>query len=90
MPESKHRRGGRKRPRSFETHEPERKPEPSPPWIPATGGALLVVGVIIILVGYLPPVSEAMRSWPWFGSNWSLVGGFVVLAGGFGFLTRWR
>ena len=90
MPESKHRRSGHKRPRAHETQEPERNLPPSPPWVPATGAGLLVLGVVIILVGYLPAVAEVTRSWPPLGSNWTLVVGFVVLAGGFGFLTRWR
>ena len=90
MPESKHRRGGKPRPREHQTHAPEKKPPPSPPWVPATGAGLLVLGVVIILVGYLPQVSDLMAGWPWLGANWGLVGGFVVLAVGFGFLTRWR
>ena len=90
MPKSKHRRSGRKRPRSYETTEPERNPTPSPQWVPATGAALLVIGVLIILVGYLPVVTAVTSTWPLFGSNWGLVGGFLVIAAGFGFLTRWR
>lgn len=90
MPKSKHRRHGKTRPREFETHAPERKPAPSPTWVPATGVTLLIVGVVVILVGYLPPVSEALSSVPPLGSNWGLVAGFVLLTVGFGFLTRWR
>ncbi len=90
MPESKHRRHGRRRPRAYQTHEPERKPDPSPPWVPATGAALLVLGTLVILVGYLPGVSDALNRLPLLGSNWGLVGGFILLSIGFGFLTRWR
>jgi hypothetical protein len=90
MPESKHRRGGKNRPREFQTHAPEHKPPPSPPWIPIVGTTLLVVGVLVILVGYLPPVSDMMASWPLLSSNWGLVAGFVLLTVGMGFLTRWR
>jgi hypothetical protein len=90
MPESKHRRGGKARPRAYQTHEPQKNPPPSPTWVPATGAALLVLGVVIILIGYLPPVRDLMRGWIWLGSNWSLVGGFLVMTAGFGFLTRWR
>ena len=90
MPESKHRRGGRNRPRAYETHAPEKTPAPSPTWVPATGATLLVVGLLVILAGYLPGVSEAMRGWVWFGSNWGLVLGFVLLAAGLGFLMKWR
>jgi len=90
MPESKHRRRGKARPREHQTHAPEKKPPPSPTWVPATGAALLVLGVAVILIGYLPGVSERMATWVWLGANWGLVGGFVILAVGFGFLTRWR
>ena len=90
MPESKHRRHGRSRPRAYETREPQKKPTASPTWVPATGATLLVVGTLVILVGYLPGVSDVMRGWPLLGSNWGLVGGFTLLCVGFGFLTRWR
>jgi hypothetical protein len=89
MPESKHRRGGKNRPREFQTHAPEKKPTSSPTWVPATGTALLVLGVLIILVGYLPGVQDLTRGLP-LGTNLSLVAGFAVLMVGFGFLTRWR
>lgn len=90
MPESKHRRAGRNRPRAYQTHEPERKPEPSPTWVPASGAAFLALGVLVILIGYLPGVSEWLGQLPLLGSNWGLVGGFVLICIGFGFLTRWR
>jgi hypothetical protein len=51
---------------------------------------LLVAGVAVILVGNLPPVTAILRTWPWFGGNWNLIGGFALLMVGFGFLTRWR
>lgn len=90
MPESKHRRHGKNRPRAHQTHAPEKNPEPSPTWVPATGVALLIVGLLVVLVGYLDPVRDALRSIPPLGSNWSLVLGFVLMAAGFGFLSRWR
>ncbi len=90
MPQSKHRRSGKNRPRRYQTVEPEKNPTPSPNWVPATGATLLIVGTLIILIGYLPVVSAITASWPLLGSNWGLVGGFIVLAVGFGFLTRWR
>jgi hypothetical protein len=90
MPESKHRRSGKNRPRDFQTHAPEKKPEPSPPWVPVAGTALLVLGVVVILVGYLDEVQNIIRTWPLLGTNWGLVGGFALLMAGFGFLTRWR
>lgn len=90
MPKSKHRRGGRNRPREFETHAPEKLPDPSPSWVPVTGVSLLVVGLLTILIGYLPAANELTADWVWFGSNWGLVAGFLLLAGGLGFLMKWR
>jgi hypothetical protein len=90
MPKSKHSRGGRKRPRQYETHAPETKPQPSPTWVPATGASLLVLGVIVILLGYLPGVQDITRNIPGLGTNTGLVAGFIILIAGFGFLTRWR
>lgn len=90
MPESKHRRRGKKRPRAYETHEPERRPEPSPTWVPATGAALLVLGVLVIIASNLPGLRDVLTGLPVLGSNWGLVGGFILFGVGFGFLTRWR
>lgn len=90
MPKSKHRRHGKTRPRAFQTHAPERKPDPSPPWVPRVGAGLLVLGLVVILLGYLPVVSDLTSGLPWLGSNWGLVLGFVILAVGFGILARWR
>jgi hypothetical protein len=87
MPESKHRRSGKNRPREHQTHAPEKKPKPSPPWVPATGAALLVLGVLIILAGYL--FGDVLRL-PYLEQNTGLVVGFITLTVGFGFLTRWR
>jgi len=91
MPQSKHRRKGRVRKRAYQTAPPAKNPAPSPPWVPVAGVALLIAGVAVILLSYLPVVGERfMTGWPWLGQNWGLVGGFVLLAVGFGFLTRWR
>jgi hypothetical protein len=90
MPKSKHRRGGRNRPREYATHAPERKPEPSPPWVPVTGGVLVTLGVLTVLLGYLPFMADLTRSLPVLGANWSLVGGFALMIVGFGFLMRGR
>lgn len=90
MPKSKHRRKGRSRPRAYETAPPPKNPEPSPTWVPATGAGLLVGGVLVILLGYLPPINDVISTWPGLGGNWGLVVGFIMLAGGFGFLTRWQ
>lgn len=87
MPESKHRRKGRQRPRAHQTAPPPKNPMPSAPWVPALGVGLLIAGVAVILLGYLL-LSEV--NWPIFGANWGLVAGFVLLIGGFVVLTRWR
>jgi hypothetical protein len=85
MPESKHRRGGKNRPREHQTHAPVKNPPPSPTWVPATGVGLLIAGLLVVLIGYLEPVANAIGS-----SNVSLIAGFVLMAIGFGFLARWR
>lgn len=90
MPESKHRRKGKRRPRPRDVSGPPVKPKPSPRWVPATGLGLLGLGVLVILVGYIPAVTDLTAGLPGLGSNWSLVVGFVLLIGGFGFLTQWR
>jgi len=90
MPESKHRRSGKNRPRAHQTHAPEVKPKASPAWVPITGVVFLVVGVLVILIGYLPGVSSFLSTLPLLGSNWGLVGGFLLLTVGFGFMTQWR
>lgn len=91
MPESKHRRKNKSRPRqNVHSAPPPKNPEPSPTWVPATGIGLLLVGVIIIIMGYFPFVEERTAGLPWIGANWTLVAGFVLISIGFGFLTRWR
>lgn len=90
MPESKHRRKNKARPRPRNVNPPPRNPEPSPTWVPATGVGLLVAGTIVILVGYLPDVQQVTQSWWALQANWSLVIGFLMLTAGFVLLTRWR
>lgn len=91
MPESKHRRGGKRRKRPTRNAPPVRKPPPSPRWVPVVGTSLLVAGLVVILAGYLvPPLAEWTASWPVLSSNWPLVIGFTFLIAGFGVLTRWR
>ncbi|MFP5308863.1 MAG: cell division protein CrgA [Actinomycetes bacterium] len=89
MPESKHRRKNKARPRAHETAPPPKNPPPSPTWIPATGLTLLVVGVLIIIAGYFPIVQRFTAGMP-LGGNITTVTGFVLLTAGLGFLTRWR
>ncbi len=90
MPKSKHRRNNKNRPRPTRNAPPPRAPEPSPPWVPKVGLGLVIAGVAVILLGYLPVVNGFTNDLPVFGPNWSLVFGFVFLAGGFGVLTRWQ
>lgn len=89
MPKSTHRRKGENRPRASQTRPPERNPEPSPPWVPVVAVALLVVGLLIIIAGYVG-LGTITASWPIFGSNWGLIVGFVLLLGGFLTLTKWQ
>lgn len=91
MPESKHRRKGQVRKRPTRNAPPPRNPEPSPGWVPVVGTTLLVLGLLIILAGYLVgPLQDLTSSWPVLNQNWPLAIGFACLLGGFGFLTQWR
>lgn len=91
MPESKHRRKNKNR-KGKHQKRPQKNPDPSPPWVPRLGVALLLVGVVVILLGYVPAIRSAgwVAGLPWIGANWTLVGGFVLLTAGFGVLTQWR
>lgn len=91
MPESKHRRKNKSRARKHQK-QPVKNPEPSPPWVPRLGVGLLLLGVLVILLGYVPAIRDLsfFGALPPFYSNWTLVGGFVLLTGGFGVLTQWR
>ena len=91
MPESKHRRKGQVRKRPTRNAPPPRNPPPSPSWIPVVGTSLLVLGLVIILAGYLvTPLQTWTASWPLLQQNWPLAIGFISLLGGFAFLTQWR
>jgi hypothetical protein len=90
VPESKHRRKNKNRPRERHVTPPPAKRKPSPDWVPRLGVGLLGVGVLAIILGYVPPITEALRSLPGLGANWTLVGGFVLLVAGFVVLTRWE
>lgn len=90
MPKSKHRRKNKNRKRPRHVTPPERNPPPSPAWVPRTGVALLVVGVLVIIAGYVPVVQEALVGLPLFQSNWTLILGFILLIASLLVLTRWR
>ncbi len=59
------------------------KPPPSPRWVPITGTALIVGGLALILLNYI------LNGIPLLG-NWSIIVGFVLMAGGLVVLSRWR
>lgn len=90
MPKSKHRRKGHNRPRAHQSAPPVRNPDPSPTWIPRMGVGLLIGGVAIIILGYLPVVADRVATWPPLGPNNFLILGFLVMISGFVFLTRWK
>jgi hypothetical protein len=55
------------------------------------GTGLLVLGLVIILAGYLvTPLQELTSGWPVLQQNWPLAIGFTCLIAGFGVLTQWR
>lgn len=85
MPESKHRRKGKERPRPRQIEGQKVNPPPSPAWVPGVGAGLLGGGVLVILFNYFATVNG-----PILGPNFLLVVGFILLAVGFGFLTQWR
>ncbi len=90
MPESKHRRKNKNRQRPRHVAPPQSGPPPSSPWVPRVGVGLLLVGVLVILLGYVPSVQRVLQDLPSLGPSWTLVVGFVLLSAGFGVLTRWR
>lgn len=90
MPKSKHRRKGKARPRAYQTTPPPKNPEPSPSYIGALGVGLPVLGVAVIILGYLPWVAERTATWPPLGANNGLVLGFLLMISGFVFLIRLR
>ncbi len=57
------------------------KPRPSPRWVPVVGLALIGLGLLVLLVNYLPGLFE---------TNWLLLAGLVIMTVGFIVLTTWR
>lgn len=81
MPQSRHRRKGKSRPRPQQAAGPPVKPKPSPRWVPVVGLALIGLGLLVVLINYLPGLFE---------TNWLLLAGFTLITGGFILLTQWR
>jgi predicted acyltransferase len=59
------------------------RPKASPRWVPGVGLGLIALGIVLILVNYifqsLLPIG-----------NYSLILGFVLMAGGLAVLSQWR
>lgn len=65
------------------TPPPKPNPPPSPRWVPVGGTALIALGIIVILINYIFPGFLP-------GGNYWIIGGFVLMAAGLGFLSQWR
>ena len=90
MPKSKHTRGGRRRVRPQRERAPEKRPDPSPPWLAPTGIGMIGGGALVLLLGNLPAVSRLASGLPGLGPNWPLVVGITLIGVGFTLLMRWR
>lgn len=77
MPKSKHRK---KRPKgSSPPAASAPKPKGSPRWVPYVGIGLIAVAIAQIIITYLGPVP-----------NWTILIGFLVMAGGLVTLSQLR
>jgi hypothetical protein len=65
------------------TYVPPKPPRPkrSPRWVAPLGGALIALGILVILLNYVIDLP---------GGNYNLIFGFVLMAGGLGVLSQWR
>ena len=85
MPESRRRKKRTPTPRPA---RPDAAPDaPSGRWVPITGSALLIIGLLWIVVYYvagadIPGVATL--------GNWNLVVGMGLIVAGFLVFTRWR
>ena len=72
MPESKSKR-------STYTAPPQKHLPPSPMWVPAAMGTLMVLGVLVVVVNYLNvlPGAEAQNAYLFLGLG-LITGGFVL------------
>lgn len=85
MPESRRRKKS-STPRSSEPASASHD-QPSGRWVPVTGSALLIVGLLWIVVFYVAgrdiPVMSSLE-------NWNLLVGMALIVAGFLVFTRWR
>jgi hypothetical protein len=60
------------------------KPKPSPRWVPIVGLSLIGIGIVAIILTYVlgPNIIP--------GGNYTIIVGFVLMAVGLLFLSRWR
>lgn len=65
------------------TPPPKPNPPPSPTWVPILGTALIGLGVLVILLNYMTNGTLPL-------GNYLIIVGFVMMAGGLGFLSQWR
>lgn len=75
MPKSKSKRSRYQPPK-------QKKPPPSPRWVPILGLGLGAAGILLILLNYFVPGLP--------GGNLNLILGFVLMAAGLVTLSRWR
>lgn len=84
MPESRRRKKESSRPAKPAESQHD---EPSGRWVPITGSALLIVGLLWIVVNYVAgsdiPVMRDL-------DNWNLVIGMGFIVAGFLVFTRWK
>lgn len=59
------------------------KPPPSPTWVPIFGGALIALGVLVIILNY---VDVGLLP----GGNYKIFVGFGLMAVGLAVLSQWR
>jgi hypothetical protein len=55
----------------------------SPRWLGPLIGTILLVGVLMIILNYFDVLPDSP-------TNWYLLGGIVIFAGGFGLATQWH
>lgn len=55
----------------------------SPKWLGPVIGSILLIGVLMIILNYFDVLPDSP-------TNWYLLGGIVIFAGGFGLATQWR